>query len=69
MDQAGVMAIELEKKYRLTESQRDQVLAALEEFGAEYQGEDDEENIICGGDALTAANSVVRIRKTARAPC
>lgn len=64
MDKAGVMAIELEKKYRLTEAQRDEVIAALEEFGAEYQGEDDEENIICGGDALTAANSVIRIRKT-----
>lgn len=66
MDQAGVMAIELEKKYRLTDAQRDEVIAGLEEFGAEYHGEDDEENIICGGDALTAANSVVRIRKTAR---
>lgn len=60
------MAVELEKKYRLTETQREQVLADLKEFGAEYQGEDDEENIICGSDALMELNAVVRIRKTGR---
>ncbi|MDM7920776.1 MAG: class IV adenylate cyclase [Pyrinomonadaceae bacterium] len=58
------MAVELEKKYRLTEAQRSEVLAAMEEFGAEYLGEEFEENIICGSESLIERNAVIRVRKT-----
>ena len=40
------MAIEIEKKYRLSEAQKTFVLNALQEFGAEFVGEDFEENIV-----------------------
>lgn len=55
--------LEIEKKYRLTETQRNEVIAALEEIGAVFEGEDFEENTIYGGEALTAGG-VVRLRKT-----
>ena len=60
------MAVELEKKYRLTDDQRAEVLAAMAEFGAQYLGEEHEENIICTSDALVERNAVIRIRKTDR---
>ena len=46
------MSIEIEKKYRLNAEQRDEVIASLAEFSAEYVGEDAEENIIYGGAIL-----------------
>lgn len=55
--------LEIEKKYRISEQQRSEVIEALAEFGAEYEGEDAEENTIYGGDALTEGG-VVRLRKT-----
>lgn len=58
------MAIETEKKYRLTKEQKRFVSAALEEIGAEYGGEDFEENIIYGGGSLDEKRAVLRIRKT-----
>ena len=45
--------LEIEKKYRLSELQRREVIQALRELGAVYEGEDAEENTIFGGDALT----------------
>lgn len=57
------MSIEIEKKYRLSDEQRQFVLDALEEVGAEYEGEDFEENILYRGGALDKKNAVLRIRK------
>ncbi len=57
------MSIEIEKKYRLSEEQRKFVSDALDEFGAEYEGEDFEENILYRGGALDEKNAVLRIRK------
>jgi len=58
------MAIEIEKKYRLTEEQKQFVLAALADLGAEYAGEDFEENMIYGGGVLDENAAVLRVRKT-----
>jgi len=58
------MAIEIEKKYRLSEEQRQFVLASLKEFEAEYRGEDFEENTIYGGGILDEQRAVLRVRKT-----
>ena len=57
------MTIEIEKKYRLSAEQRRFVLDALDEIGAEYEGEDFEENIIYRGGALDENNAILRIRK------
>ncbi|CAN5353074.1 hypothetical protein BH10ACI1_BH10ACI1_30880 [soil metagenome] len=56
--------IETEKKYRLSEAQRLFVLDALREFGAEFVGEDFEENSIYRGGILIETNAILRIRKT-----
>lgn len=58
------MALEIEKKYRLKEGDREKILDALAEFGAEYKGEDFEENTIYGSEFLVQKNGVLRIRKT-----
>lgn len=58
------MAIETEKKIRLTSEQREQVLRDLKEFGAKFVREDFETNIIYGGGILEEQESVLRIRKT-----
>lgn len=65
MDQAGlnIMALEIEKKFRITEEQREAVVAALEEFGAEFRGQDNEENIIYSSDKLVEENAVLRVRR------
>jgi len=57
------MAIEIEKKYRLTKAQYGEVAAALAQTGAEYQGADFEENIIYRGGALDVSSAVLRVRK------
>ena len=59
------MAVEIEKKYRVTEEQRQLVVEALEEFGAEYLGEHFEENTVFGGGILDEKLAALRIRKTA----
>ncbi len=59
------MAIEIEKKFRLTPQQSELVRASLIRLEAEYVGEDLEENTIYGGPALDEQNAVVRIRRTA----
>lgn len=57
------MSIEIEKKYKLTPGQREHVLRSLGTAGAEFTGEDIEENIIYGGAILSEKNAVLRIRK------
>lgn len=59
------MSIEIEKKYRLTGEQRKRVLENLRQMGAEYKGEDFEENSIFQSDFLVADGGALRIRKTA----
>ncbi len=57
------MAIEIEKKYRLTKDQFEQVQADLEEFKAEFVGEDFEENNLYGNEFLKDKGAVIRVRK------
>ncbi len=58
------MTFEIEKKYRLTKEQYDQVEADLEELKAEFTGEDFEENLLFGNDYLKEIGGLIRIRKT-----
>jgi adenylate cyclase class 2 len=58
------MAIEIEKKYRLTPELRDEIANDLAEFGAEFCREDFEENTIFSNSDLVEKLAVVRIRKT-----
>lgn len=57
------MPIEVEKKYRLGPETSEWIITALNKAGAEFLGEDLEENIIYGGHILTEKNAVLRIRK------
>src|SRR5690349_21767098 len=52
--------IEIEKKYRLTSQQRESVLQRLREVGAEFRGDEFEENTIY---ALKREHSVLRLRR------
>lgn len=58
------MAVEIEKKYRLTAELRSEIIIALGEFGAKFRGEDFEENTIFSNADLVARHAVVRIRRT-----
>jgi len=57
------MSIEIEKKYRLTEAQREEVLERLSEIEASFEGEDFEENILYRGGILDQKRAVLRVRK------
>ena len=59
------MAIEIEKKFTLSNDQREQILSRLEEFGAEFIREDFEENILYNSDFLMEKGAVLRVRKIA----
>jgi adenylate cyclase class 2 len=56
------MAIEIEKKYRLTPDQRERVLRRLREVGATRQGKQFEENILYAGGDLHTRQCVLRLR-------
>jgi adenylate cyclase, class 2 len=58
------MAIEIEKKYRLSETQHKKILRNLQEIGAEYAGEDFEENLIFQGGFSSKDGGILRVRKT-----
>ena len=58
------MSVEIEKKYRLGKGDRERVVAALRDSGAEFVGRDFEENTIFLGDVLGDRAAIVRIRKT-----
>lgn len=62
--ESSIMALEIEKKYRITPEQRDHTIAGLLEMGGVYEGEDIEENTIYGGGVLDEKLAVVRIRRT-----
>jgi adenylate cyclase class 2 len=57
------MADEIEKKYRLSEEQKADVLESLKEIGAEFVGEDFEENILFSNDDLLEKQAVLRLRR------
>jgi adenylate cyclase class 2 len=58
------MSIEIEKKYRLESADREAVIAALKEEGAEFIGREFEENTIYSNESLRARGAIVRIRRT-----
>lgn len=57
------MPIEIEKKYRLTKKQREEVLQRLPKIGAKRKGEDFEVNTLYTGGALDVTRSVLRLRR------
>jgi adenylate cyclase, class 2 len=57
------MSIEIEKKYRLTAKQRDEVRARLPEIGAIREGEEFEVNTLYTGDAIELGQAVLRLRR------
>lgn len=57
------MAIETEKKYALSNDQREQVLENLKEVGAQYVREDFEVNTLYRGGILDEKQAVLRVRK------
>jgi len=59
----ALMSIEIEKKYRLTKKQRQEVLGRLPAIGAKRKGEDFEVNTLYTGDTLDVTRSVLRLRR------
>lgn len=57
------MAIEIEKKYRLTQKQRERLSLRLRETNAEREGLEFEENTIYTGGNLVQGRSVLRVRR------
>lgn len=57
------MPIEIEKKYRLTKKQRDELMRRLPAIGATSHGEEFEENTLYGGEALELGRCVLRLRR------
>ncbi len=57
------MAIEIEKKFRLTKKQREQVASRLPEIGATRVGEEFEVNILYTGESLDSDRCVLRLRR------
>jgi len=57
------MTIEIEKKYRLGEADRERITRELSGLGAEFVGREFEENSIYGGAALGDQAAIIRIRK------
>lgn len=59
----NIMALETEKKYRLTKEQFEQVQADLVELKAQFLGTDFEENNLYGNEFLKEKDAVLRLRK------
>lgn len=57
------MAIEIEKKFRLTRVQREQLLNRLRQIKARKLGEEFEENTLYSGGVLNRGNRVLRLRR------
>ena len=57
------MPIEIEKKYRLTPQQREQLLARLPEIGARRERTDFEVNTLYDGDSIDTERAVLRLRR------
>lgn len=56
------MAIEIEKKYLISPAEQERIIDVLTSFGAEYQGEDLEENTIYSGESLSKNGAILRVR-------
>src|SRR5207237_2597678 len=56
------MPIEIEKKYRLTPKQREEVRARLPQLGATCEGEEFEVNTLYTGEAIELGQAVLRLR-------
>jgi adenylate cyclase, class 2 len=57
------MAIEIEKKYRLTPEQRERLMVRLQGSGATHEGEELEENTLYAGGNLDISRQVLRLRR------
>jgi adenylate cyclase, class 2 len=57
------MAVEIEKKYRLTRKQREEVLQGLTKLGVKRKGEVFEVNTLYAGENLDLGHSVLRLRR------
>ncbi|HEY0376432.1 MAG TPA: class IV adenylate cyclase [Pyrinomonadaceae bacterium] len=57
------MALEIEKKYRLTGEGRSSLIERLTESGAIFEGEEFEENTLYAGGQLDAGRQVLRLRR------
>ena len=57
------MPIEIEKKYRLTSRQRQEIVARLPEIGARCDRTDFEVNTLYAGDAIDPQRAVLRLRR------
>jgi adenylate cyclase class 2 len=57
------MAIEIEKKYRLTGEGRASLIERLREGGAIFEGEEFEENTLYAGGQLDVSRQVLRLRR------
>ena len=57
------MAIEVEKKYRLTREGRESLVDRLRESGATFEGEEFEENTLYAGGQLDVSRQVLRLRR------
>jgi adenylate cyclase class 2 len=57
------MPIEIEKKYRLTKKQREEVLDRLPAIGAKRKGDDFEVNTLYAGEDFDVTRSVLRLRR------
>jgi adenylate cyclase class 2 len=60
------MPVEIEKKYRLSKNQRDEVLARLPEIGAKRKGEDFEVNTLYSGESLEVGDCILRLRRVGK---
>jgi len=57
------MPIEIEKKYRLTPQQREEILARLREIGAKRERSDFEVNTLYAGESIDSERAVLRLRR------
>lgn len=60
------MPIEIEKKYRLSKKQREELSQRLPQIGAKRSGEEFEENTLFAGEALELGRSVLRLRRVGK---
>ena len=58
-----LMPIEIEKKYRLSKKQREELLLRLPSIGAKRKGEDVEVNTLYSGGELDLSSCVLRLRR------
>jgi adenylate cyclase class 2 len=57
------MAVEIEKKYRLTREGRASLIERLKESGAIFEGDEFEENTLYAGGQLDVSRQVLRLRR------